>query len=151
MTAAIIPFKTLLKGHKRVRTVNTEQSRTHQSFQAECDINCILAKWQKTGVIEHANGSQPQFGDYVHVDDYHTSINRVLSAQTAFMSLPSAVRLKFENDPAKFLEFAQDEKNRDEMIDLGLCKPDTVKSSDLNEKKSPATPVEKNAGGIGDA
>ena len=38
------------------------ESRTKQSFQKECDINAIMAKYQKTGAITHFNKHQQQYG-----------------------------------------------------------------------------------------
>ena len=37
-----------------------------------------------------------------------------------FEELPATIRKKFENDPAKFLDFVNDERNADEMVELGL-------------------------------
>jgi len=98
-------------------------SRTKQSFKDECDINHIMAKYEKTRLIEHVNRFAGDYGDYLDVQDYHTSVNQVLAAQEAFNSLPARIRSRFGNDPAAFLDFIGDESNRDEAREMGLLKP----------------------------
>jgi len=97
-----------------------EPSLTQQSMAEECDINFIMAKYQKHGVIEHVNSVQGQYGDFVTSTDYQVAMNEVLLAREAFESLPSSLRNRFENDPVQFLDFVHDDKNREEMIQLGL-------------------------------
>lgn len=96
---------------------------TKQSFQAECNINEIMSKFDKTGLLEHLNTHQGDYGNFLGFEDYHTSVNRVIEANEAFMTIPAAVRAKFNNDPAKFMEFAQDHENLDELIEMGLANP----------------------------
>ena len=36
---------------------------TKQSFKDECDINKIMAKFQKTGALNHYAKHAPQYGD----------------------------------------------------------------------------------------
>lgn len=97
-----------------------EISMTKQSFAKECDINSIMAKYQKTGLIDHVNKYEGRYGDFTNVSDYQTSLNAVMAAQDEFLSLPSSLRARFANDPAQFLHFVHDENNREEAINLGL-------------------------------
>nr|UXQ88134.1 MAG: internal scaffolding protein [Microvirus sp.] len=92
---------------------------TKQSFKDECDINCIMAKFQKTGALNHYASRSPEYGDATPVA-LHDAQNIVANANTMFEELPSSIRKKFDNDPGTFLEFVQDEKNQEEMISLGL-------------------------------
>lgn len=101
----------------------TEPTLTKQSFRDECDINNIIDRFMKTGVLTHENSSKPQFGDYLGFSDYQDSLNQVIAADEAFDSLPAKVRARFDNDPAKLLAFVGDSENRDEMISLGLIDP----------------------------
>lgn len=120
------PIKVLTNrrnGGKRLQVVFTEPTRTHQSFQAECDINTIMAKYKKTGVIAHVNRYQGRYGDFFDVQGYHESLHQVLDAQEAFLSLPAALRARFQNDPGQFLDFVGNPANVDEMRSLGLLKP----------------------------
>ena len=121
-----------------VRVYFPNPSQAKQSFKDECDINKIMAKYQKTGLIEHTKNVQGSYGDFTGMDDYHASINQVMAAQQAFMALPSTIRARFENDPAQFLSFMDDEDNMTEAAELGLI-PSKPERSDIEPKaKSPA-------------
>ncbi len=119
--------------HQPVKTDCTEGGRTHQSFRDECDINQIMAKYHKTGAMEQVNERAQVFGDFSGVDDYQTSLNRIIDADMAFMTLPSDVRDRMKNDPAELLRFLHDEDNREEAVSLGLV-------------EAPAEPVVDQAG-----
>jgi len=102
------------------------ESMTHQSMAPECDINRIMAKWQKTGVIEHANQFQGQYGDFSEIPTYQEAMDKVIRGQEVFMTLPSSIRRMFDNDPGQFLEFATDPKNLDQMIEMGLAEREVI-------------------------
>lgn len=97
----------------------TTDSRTEQSHKEECDINQILSKYIKTGVLAHQKQYAPQYGDYSSTD-FHEAQNIIATAMSMFQELPSKVRNHFENDPAKFLDFASDENNNEAMAMMGL-------------------------------
>jgi len=97
-----------------------EVSLTHQSPSAECDINAIMARYQKTGVIDHVQRRTPQYGDFSQVKDYRENYQMILNAQESFMALPAHVRARFENDPALFLDYVQNPENLDGIRQLGL-------------------------------
>lgn len=105
---------------RRVRVVNHEPSQTKQSFTQECDINQIMAKFQKTGAIDHLAKHQDQYG-FANSQSFHEAMNIVSTAKSMFQELPSSIRRKFENDPAKFLDFVEDPDNHDELVTLGLA------------------------------
>lgn len=105
----------------RVQFSTTGPSLTKQSHMKECDINLIMAKWEKTGILEHRNTHEGSYGDFTSAPgDYQESLNAVLDAETMFSELPSKIRRRFGNDPGQFLDFVQDPDNADEMVSLGL-------------------------------
>lgn len=104
----------------RVAVTFTQPSRTKQAHKDECDINRILARYKQTGVVEHLNRFQGDYGDLVAVD-YQTAMNTVIEAQNAFNVLPASVRKRFANDPAEFLAFVSDPANKNEMVEMGLA------------------------------
>lgn len=122
-------FRTAFGERKRVSFETVGVSMTRQSFKKDCDINYIMAKYQKTGLIEHVNRYQGNYGDFLNVDDYQSSLIKVMQANDAFESLPSSLRKRFSNDPAEFLSFVQNPDNRDEMIELGLIDVKSVNNS----------------------
>lgn len=105
----------------RVRKEFPGKTAAQQSFIAECDINTIMRKYEQNGIITHLNSRGGQYGNFIGFQDYQTSMNQIIEAQNAFDSLPSSLRKRFNNDAAAFLEFCQDEKNLDEMYELGLA------------------------------
>lgn len=118
-------FRRAYDDHKRYPSNTVGESMTDPSMVAECDINNILLRWQKTGVISHVSQYQGDYGDFLSVpQSYHEAINQVMAADEAFSSLPAAVRKRFGNDPALFLEFVGDPDNVEEMRELGLAVPD---------------------------
>lgn len=110
-------------GPKRKIAISFAQvGRTKQSHADESNINFIMAKYLKTGILNHANAHKGVY-DYASENDFQTSINIVLEAQSMFDALPSAIRNRFDNEPARFLKFVQNEKNEDEIIKMGLATP----------------------------
>lgn len=108
-----------------------DKSLAHQSFMDECDINNIMKKYAQTGELPGLIKAQPQYGDFSDMETYQESLNKVILAQEQFAALPARVRERFQNDPAKFLQFATDPKNGKEMVSLGLAieRPKTDSSS----------------------
>lgn len=101
----------------------SQPTMAKQSFQDECDINTIMSRYEKTGLIEHVKDVQGSYGDFTSVDDYHASLNKVISAQEAFYKLPSSIRARFDNDPSHLMAFLEDPENRSEAVKLGLIDP----------------------------
>lgn len=96
-----------------------EEKVTKQSFTEDCDINKIIERIAKTGVMPEQK--QKKYGDFSSVPDYQSAFNIVQSAQEQFNSLDPKVRMKFNNSPEAFLEHATDPKNIDSMIEMGLA------------------------------
>ena len=100
--------------------VNNSDSLTRQEFAKEGDVNEIMRKYA-AGLAPIPSGSRPpQFGDFSNGLDYQAMLDKLNKAREEFEALPSRIRDRFGNDPAKLLEFLSDESNRDEAIKLGL-------------------------------
>lgn len=112
-------FVTAFGPKKRVSIETTGPSRTHQSFKDECDINNILANYQRTGVLRHQEMREANYGEFAEVD-FHGAMQMTIDAQEAFMRVPSELRKRFHNDPGEFFAFVNDEANAAEMVELGL-------------------------------
>ena len=112
------------------------ESMTKQHHKEECDINNILAKFQRTGVLEFAQQHAPQYADVTGVD-FRTAMETVATAQEMFADLPSSLRNRFSNDPAMFLDFVQDPENRAEAAGLGLLEA-RAEGSDRRPQGQPA-------------
>lgn len=107
---------------KRVFYKSDKPSKTQQAPKDDCDVNKILKKYEKTGMVLHQNHSQGSYGDFTNYGDFRSGLEIITNAQNAFDALPSKIRKKFGNNPALLLEFIQDPSNIDEAIKLGLAK-----------------------------
>lgn len=121
MAARKIKFKTDHVDYGRVAVMFDEcECMTEQHHKMECDINNIVDKFDRRGVIEHRNEHRGTYG-FATSNDFQEAMYVVAEAQSMFNELPSHIRNKFENDPAKFLDFVQEPKNAGQMVELGLA------------------------------
>ncbi len=114
--------KTLIRsayGEKQKVTLTTLDARVEQCHKDECDINKIIAKYDRTGVLTHVNNFEARYEDLTGLD-YQTMLNTVANANSMFEGLPSEIRNQFANDPAKFISFMDDENNNEQMYEMGL-------------------------------
>lgn len=112
--------------------------RTKQSFKAESDINHIMARYAKTGVLEFVNQHAAQYGDCTGIE-FEAGMRTIAAAKSMFADLPAELRNRFENDPGRFLDFVNDDRNREEARELGLLRPEPVQAT------PPATPPQQAA------
>lgn len=100
-------------------------SRTKQSFKDTVDVNQILERYHRTGVFDHVNEHGGSYGDADGME-FKQALDLVNSAQDMFDDLPARARAEFDNDPAKFLDFAANLTSEDvpklielEMLEMG--------------------------------
>lgn len=134
----------------RVGLSFTKPSLTKQSHKDECDIGRILRKYHETGLISHIRRKPGEYRDLVDFPDFAESFNRVVAAQDAFASLPSAVRTRFNNDAAELIDFVSKRENFDEAVKLGLILPPANPSPAGGEAKGKKLSA-KGANGDGEA
>lgn len=109
------------KPHGRVIANIHGPSKTKQSFREESEINNILARYTKTGIIEHVAKHGGSYSDVPSAADFSEAMNLVTDAQRMFIELPAEIRSKFSNDPSEFLDFVSDPDNLGEMVEMGLA------------------------------
>lgn len=115
---------------------------TKQSFAEECDINTIMRKYNSSGEMPAINIQAPQYLDATGFD-YQEAMQFTAGAQSLFNELPSAVRNRFNNDPAQFLDFTSKVENKSEMAEMGLLRDEIALSllyPQPLEEKPTATP-----------
>lgn len=98
------------------------KGRTKQSFKSECDINNIMSRFLKTGVLDFVQKNEARYADVTGIE-YQTGMFKVAQAKTMFHELPAQTRSFFDNDPGLFLDFVQNPKNRAECEEMGLVRP----------------------------
>jgi phage internal scaffolding protein len=116
-----------------------EPTRTQQQFKKETDINEILRRFGKTGVVPQSI-RPPTYGDFTGVDNYQDAANAIIQAQVAFDELPSSIRREFDNNPALFVDYCSDPANLPNLRKMGLAperNPETAKAvSNVNSQNS---------------
>lgn len=136
------------------RKRDPKEGKTLQQFRDECDVNLIVKKYGDPRLFEEAMKAQntlanmtnpPKYGDFSELPDMEEAFQAVREAEAMFMSLPSEVRAKFDNDPIKMAEFVQHEENISEAIKLGILQKRTEKASVGVVDPLPATPVADNS------
>lgn len=98
-------------------------SMTRQEFAPECDINTLMERYEKSGVISHVNRAQPVYMDMTVLPDLREGLDLMREATNAFLALPAKVRREFDNDPVQFVEYAQNTENIERMREWGLAPP----------------------------
>lgn len=99
-----------------------DESLAIQSQKDEADINVIVRRFGVTGSLPVRMVPEALVGD-VEEFDLMTANAVLIEARQSFLSLDAEVRARFNNDPMRFVAFAIDEKNIEELRKLGLAKP----------------------------
>lgn len=112
-------FRTAYGPKNRIRMSVFSESKAKQSFAKECDINTIMARYAKTGVLNFVNKKPAQFGD-VTGWNFRDAMDTVAIARQGFALLPADIRARFGNDPGAFLDFYENPDNEAELVSMGL-------------------------------
>ncbi|WNK14624.1 MAG: internal scaffolding protein [Microvirus sp.] len=111
------------------------EDKAMQNFIAECDINTILARYKATGILPEVRNAAPQYLDATAYD-FQQAQDLVAEAQSVFYNMPSAIRARFDNDPAQLLEFVHNPANLAESVAMGFIDPSKLPPP----PEAPATP-----------
>lgn len=98
-----------------------DESLAIQSAEEESNINTIVRRFGLTGEMP-GQVAMPRSGDFTNIPDFHSAMNLIRQAQEEFMRVPAEVRARFNNDPQAFMNFVEDDANREEARRLGLLK-----------------------------
>lgn len=102
---------------------------TEQSHKRETDVNLIIKKYDKTGLIDHVSRFEAKYGDMTGLD-FKTAQDLVTNARSSFETLPADIKKRFKQNPKNLLEFMEDPNNRKEAIELGLIHPSWTEETD---------------------
>jgi len=124
-----------------------EEIRVEQSHKDEVNINNIVKRAGGMELIAKVNALKDWKFDDVTSNDFQENMNAIIKARDTFADVPSEIRRKFDNDPAKFMDFVRNPENIQAMIDLGLSKaPEEVPIAQVEVVNLPETPPVKPAG-----
>lgn len=115
-----IPFKTAYGPKNRVQTQNTDPSMTKQALKDEADVNKIIKRYKKTGVLPNLQKLEGIYGEITSMD-LQESLDKVIRSQEAFQEVPSEIRKQFNNDAGAFIDYATNPANIDQMRAWGLA------------------------------
>lgn len=105
-----------------------DESLAIQSAAEEADINTIVRRFGLTGQLPD-QVAMPRSGDFTGVPDFHAAMNLIRTTQEEFLRVPAQIRARFDNDPQRFMEFLEDEGNREEAHKMGLLKSVPVEAA----------------------
>lgn len=103
--------------------VSTAPDRTQQHLRDEVNINNIIAKYNKTGIIEHVTRNRLKYGEFADLADYATNLDKVAKAQQSFETLPATLRNEFKNSIEGFFEFIRKPENKEQCVKWGIFDP----------------------------
>lgn len=123
--------------------VFTMPTMAQQHFKDECDINWIMDRYTKTGLLPE---NRPDFfyGDVSDGLTYQEALDFLNTAQGDFDSLPAKLRKRFDNDPGQLLDFLADPANKEEAIRLGLVDPPIQETPILNNGSTGSSETPQN-------
>ncbi len=106
---------------QRKNAISFEDSptRTLQAHKDESDINLIMAKYIRSGVIEHGNANSQRYG-FAPAVDFREALELINEAETQFAGLPSAIRSKFDNSAEAFLAFCEQPDAVSKLVEMGV-------------------------------
>ncbi|WNK14810.1 MAG: internal scaffolding protein [Microvirus sp.] len=120
-----------------------DRSLTQQSGAEDADINVIVARYMRTGVLPQIQ--MPPLGeDFVESWDFRSAMDNIVAAKQSFDMLPANVRYKFKNDPAEFVDFCEDPDNLPQLRKWGLAVPEV--KADVGVSGGVNSPVAGEAG-----
>lgn len=130
-----------------------KDSLTKPEFAHEADINRIMAKYLRTGVLpDAARHAAAQYGDFSQVPDYLQMYEKIQRADEMFAALPAKLRKEFNNSPHEFLRASATPEGQKLIIELGLESRGSIseanepnQSAEGSKKKAekPSAPTEK--------
>lgn len=113
-------------------TDNTLPSLTQQSDAADADINVIVERFTKTGMLPQIQ-LEKLYGDFTEIGDYKDAMDRMNAAGDEFATIPAEIRKRFGNDPQQFIDFAMNEKNIDQLREWNIAPPKQQKTATLDD------------------
>lgn len=92
--------------HARRPKVFDGPSLTKTDQARDANVNNIVARYDRTGVLNHLAAAEGVYADVSELGSYQDAVNAVQGAQQQFLQLPSQLRARFDNDPAKFVDWS---------------------------------------------
>lgn len=137
-------IRTKGRPYPRLKTPVIGETLTKSAFKDECDINKIMGKYLKTGILPRLNPNKPNYG-FAPSFDFREAMELVQNMNSNFDELPVDIRKQFGFDPALFLEFVEDPANGPKMAAMGLLE-NTGATPPESRERGVKTPSRRSAG-----
>lgn len=124
-------LSSMVAEHAPVRYADDTPSMTRQEFAKDCDINVLMAHYDKNAIVPPMNSKEPQYFDASSVPDFREALDIAREANEAFMRVPAIVRKELDNDVHEFVKYAADPANVDNMRKWGLAEPAPVETAPM--------------------
>lgn len=131
-----LPFRTGYGPRDRLvkdATAETHGTNVKQSFKDEVDVNNVVARFERTGVLPEPRGGEPLYLDVAEFPSYQEAMARVREVESFFAGLPAETREAFDNDAVAFADWAMDEKNLEAAKQLGVQPVETPVASSVDD------------------
>lgn len=102
------------------------RSKTVQSDADSTDINKIVARFARDGILPIGQSREGLFIDVTRVPDFRGALEQVRHASEYFQTLPAESRAIFRNDPAEFMDAIKDNSRLEDLIKAGVVSEDEV-------------------------
>lgn len=130
-------------------SITSGPSKTSQDKKNSVDINRIMKRAQKNGIMPDFNRREVFYSDFASLPNYQESLNMVIKMENEFMAMPAKIRKKFDNDPQKLIDFVTDPKNEDEAVELELLPKPKIETKKVETPEGNFWVTTKNGREIG--
>ncbi|AXH77925.1 MAG: internal scaffolding protein [Microviridae sp.] len=90
-----------------------QENLTEQSHEADCNVNTVVARFQKTGDLSLIQKSKGMFMDLsLMPQSYQECLDYVSSVDDLFQALPATVRREYDNSPSNFMRAAVNDPDK---------------------------------------
>lgn len=101
--------------------INDEPSMTQQHFEHECNINNIMCRYMKTGILpDPLSSSSPTYADVSDFPSFEEAQNKLCRVKECFEGLPSEQRRQFGDNVNNFVQFMSDTNNLEKAHQMGI-------------------------------
>lgn len=119
---------------RRVQIDCSQGGLTDQSFKNDADINIIVERFNKTGILPSIE-RKSYFADVTEIPTLEQAFDIVDKAREEFGKLPAEVRRKMGDNPANLENFINDEDNTEFLKKHGVL---IEKTPDPTPEPTPA-------------
>lgn len=116
----------------KVKSIQFNPSKTNQDFSQEVEINNIMDRFTKHGIVPTAKSQPGVYNDFTQYSDLMDALNKIKSAEETFYALNKKLQNRFGN-PEELAKYLLDEKNYEEAVKLGIF-PKRDKPDDANKE-----------------